>query len=624
MTEPAPASPDPLDDSQSRVPRFDPWAGGLLLVAFLYAAFTIDRGWIPHDDGMLGQAAVRVLTGELPHRDFQDVYTGGLSYWHALSFTLFGIHLLAPRIFLLMSFAGFLLVCYGVARRFAAPRVAAGVVLLGSVWSVPNYPAAMPTWYNLFAAVLGLWCVLRFLDTERRAWLVAAGMACGVSIVVKIVGLYSLAALLIGLALVAVHERGSRGRSPLRIAVGAGLLGYLLLVVWLVRADLTPATLVHFVLPSTAMVGLGVWLVAGPQPIDGASAGLPRLLGLVAPVAIGVTWPILLLALPYVVTGSMADLIQGTLVLPFQRFTASTTTAAPLPLALSVPALAVLALAALAAAGPRSVRRGALALLAVALVAVLVLGATDAVYRGMWGGMLLTPVLVTVATLAAAAKSWRREDAGRRALEAALTAIALGTFTLVQYPFSGPVYFFYLAPLVALGALAGSSLASEGWRPPMSALAVFALLFGARWIGTADLFATARLRYEPRPALERLDLDRGHIRVTAPERTEYETLARLLRDLASGSGTAFVTPDAPEAYFLSGLRNPTPVFYDFLDDPRGRTERILAMLDREDVRVVALNRAAQISGPPAPDLVTELERRYPSAASVGRFVVRWR
>ena len=91
-----------------------------------------------------------------------------------------------------------------------------------------------------------------------------------------------------------------------------------------------------------------------------------------------------------------------------------------------------------------------------------------------------------------------------------------------------------------------------------------------------------------------------------------------------GTGVTYVTPDAPEAYFLSGLRNPTPVFFDFFDDPVDRTERTLATLEREDVRVIALNRSPQVSGPPARDLIAALESRYPRAANVGRFIVRWR
>ena len=133
----------------------------------------------------------------------------------------------------------------------------------------------------------------------------------------------------------------------------------------------------------------------------------------------------------------------------------------------------------------------------------------------------------------------------------------------------------------------------------------------------------AQGRWERRPALERFELERGLIRVPASDKAEYETVAGMLRELAD-NGVTFVTPDAPEVYFLSGLRNPTPTFYDFFDDPEGRTERILSILEREDVRVVALNRAPELSGPPPAELITALESRYPRAASVGRFIVRWR
>lgn len=86
----------------------------------------------------------------------------------------------------------------------------------------------------------------------------------------------------------------------------------------------------------------------------------------------------------------------------------------------------------------------------------------------------------------------------------------------------------------------------------------------------------------------------------------------------------YATPDVPEAYFLSGLRNPTPVLYDFLDDPRNRTERVMRTLDREDVRVVVLNRTPHFSGLPPEPLIRALEAAYADATGIGRFIVRWR
>ena len=69
----------------------------LCVVTAAYLLPFVDRGWIAHDDGMLGQMAERVLAGEIPHRDFDDPYTGGLTYLHALGFKLFGVRLLSLR-----------------------------------------------------------------------------------------------------------------------------------------------------------------------------------------------------------------------------------------------------------------------------------------------------------------------------------------------------------------------------------------------------------------------------------------------------------------------------------------------------------------------------------------------
>ena len=44
----------------------------LCVVTAAYLLPFVDRGWIAHDDGMLGQMAERVLAGEIPHRDSAD------------------------------------------------------------------------------------------------------------------------------------------------------------------------------------------------------------------------------------------------------------------------------------------------------------------------------------------------------------------------------------------------------------------------------------------------------------------------------------------------------------------------------------------------------------------------
>src|SRR5439155_12222279 len=69
-----------------------------------YIARFVDRGWIPHDEGLLAQSADRVLQGELPHRDFDEPYSGGLNYLHALGFEALGTRLISLRYVLLFFF----------------------------------------------------------------------------------------------------------------------------------------------------------------------------------------------------------------------------------------------------------------------------------------------------------------------------------------------------------------------------------------------------------------------------------------------------------------------------------------------------------------------------------------
>src|SRR5687768_6267523 len=81
------------------------WVGCAAVVAStLYVAAHLSDGWIPHDEGQLGQTAERTLRGELPHRDFDDMYTGGLSFLHAAAFRLWGIDSASLRVILALFF----------------------------------------------------------------------------------------------------------------------------------------------------------------------------------------------------------------------------------------------------------------------------------------------------------------------------------------------------------------------------------------------------------------------------------------------------------------------------------------------------------------------------------------
>src|SRR5437588_5714567 len=159
-------------------------------VSGLYTAHLLKRGWVPYDEGTLGQSAERALQGQLPHRDFDDPYTGGLTYLNALAFSTLGTNSASPRIVMFIFFMAFVPAVYAIASRFTSPVGAGGATLLSVAWSMPNYSAALPSWYNLFFAVFGAAAGLRYLETNRRWWIFLAGLCGGVSCLFKIVGLY--------------------------------------------------------------------------------------------------------------------------------------------------------------------------------------------------------------------------------------------------------------------------------------------------------------------------------------------------------------------------------------------------------------------------------------------------
>src|SRR5258707_1681615 len=100
------------------------------LLSGLYVGLNLNHGWDPDDEGTLGQSAERVLHGEMPHRDFDDPYTGGLAYVDAFVFKLFGINLFWLRVFLFVCFLAWVPSIYALAREFLSPWPAGAVTLV--------------------------------------------------------------------------------------------------------------------------------------------------------------------------------------------------------------------------------------------------------------------------------------------------------------------------------------------------------------------------------------------------------------------------------------------------------------------------------------------------------------
>ncbi|MFQ5743486.1 MAG: ArnT family glycosyltransferase [Acidobacteriota bacterium] len=649
------------------------WWLVLLLVwgiSTLYLVGRLDRGWVPHDEGGLAQSAERVLAGETPHRDFDEIYTGGLSYLNALAFRTFGTRLMSLRLVLLAFFLAWIPALYFIASRFVAPLAAGTVVLLAVAWSVPNYSAAIPSWYNLFFAVFGSAALLRYLESSRGRWLVVAGLSAGLSCLAKIVGLYFVAAVLLFLVLreqtlsqTAERERdagraaeGARGtgqaaeggkgsargagqaaedgRNAGKTAagqrevtsrlygwfIGACLLVLLAFLLILALSGTGAAEYVHFLLPGATLAALYLWNER--QEAHGSSrTRLSTLARLIGPFALGLVVPIALFLIPYLTSGALPALLNGLFVAPFKRL--SFATMSPPDLLPSIFATLPLVLLLGGSSWRQRPRWPEATLIVLALGAGLAAAGEVFIYQLVWYSVrTLVPATTLAGVVLLHHPRSRAHLTPLRRQQLMLLLTVMVMVSLVQFPFSSPIYFCYVAPTVALAlvAIVASQQRTSTFVP--AALLCFYLAFGVLWVNPGFIYNMG-FYYAASDQTEELALDRGGLRVSQADKQQYEQLVAAMRAHAVGR-FAYATPDCPEVYFLSGLRNPTRTIFDFFDDPEGRAARILESLERSRVGVVALNREPRFSDAPPPELAEALAERFPQAMEIGTFTVRWR
>ena len=594
----------------------------------------IDRGWVPHDEGTIAHTAERVLAGELPHRDFEDPYTGGLAYVNAGAMRMFGVNLRSPRVLLVAAFLLCIPAFYYSATRFASPVAAGATTLLAAFWSLPNYVAAMPSWYNLIFAVFGGAALLRFVDTSHRRWLFVAGVCGGLSFLMKLIGLFYIAGVLLFLVLREQESvepatgnatdgaSASSGDSVYRVVVLVGLLVFALALGMLVTRTPGIDFPLNFLVPAAALVAALAWNEQRVSRGQYSSTSRFRALArVVLPFGVGVVIPVAAFLVPYILSGAVGDLVQGVFMAPTARL--EHVALAPLPWANASPVLAIVGLLVVAR---RADKRASMLLgLAVAIVgtyAVWRAATTPDTYRALLYAVVPLPVLTVVAVAAIVGRAGNRPSLRRQRLM--IVGGGLAMFSLVQFPYAAPIYFCFVTPLLALAALAViSELELRSLAVPAALAATF-VAFAATRVNPGFLYAMGSF-YMPYTSLTPLTMPRaGGLRVPLRSSQEYGQLVDAVRRHDNRTDAyIYVAPVAPEVYFLSGLRNPTNTLNGFSGDD-ARTDRVLGVLRNKDVRVIALNSRPEYTSPVTGDLRAALEREYPRAEGVGRFEVRWR
>jgi hypothetical protein len=609
-------------------------AGRLLfLLAWLVSAVYVlpfrNRGWIPTDEGAFGQSAERVLNGEIPHRDFPEIYTGGLSYWNAMAFRVFGLRLTSLRLALFLCFLAFVPAVFAIASRFGPPFPAGLITLLAVAWSLPNYFAASVSWYNLFLATWGTLALLRHVETGQRRWLFLAGMLAGISCLFKVIGVYFLAASFLfllyreqGISGSSARPAGPRRLSAFLVFKTAALFVFLTVLLLTVRGQPGAMEFLNFLVPAASICGFLIWREYSEG--GGRFAGrFSTLIRLILPLAAGFLLPILLFMVPFALEGSLGNLARGVVAGTGAHLESIRMPLPPLSAIWpAVPYTIVLGAGSLA---PVRFARLLLILLAAALAAALWLsGISEEVYRVVWYSARFLGVAVVFAAclrLRDAHRSvfWSSETRQKVFLMASVVAIT----GLVQFPYPQPIYFLYFAPLVALAIFA---LVESEPRPPRlvhAGLLAFYLLFALVRTNPVYVYALGHRfeRYDPRGVL---DLPRaGGLRVPASDAEVYGSLIPLVQE-KSGGMPIYAGPDCGQVQFLSGLPDVMSYGAGSPRDPMERPEEVFRRLEEKGARAVVLNRGPLFADQLRPPVVARFEKLFPHSRTIGQFVARWR
>lgn len=584
-----------------------PWYALTITVstALLVLIFVTQYHLFPHDEGQFAEGAVRVLRGELPHRDFDEMYSGGVTYYHALMFRIFESSFYTLRAAVVLASLPAIAAMFDLLYRLLGrPFDAGGFTLVAFVVSLGMMHAPHCNVYLANLAIIGLWAAARAsLSTSRLEHLLMVaclGLTAGLSLTCKITGLYAVAAGGVAVALVNIRtDRAARGQ---RVGQSIGCLIALsgtALIFKLLSASPTLDVMLFFGVPALLTLA-GIVVVSRRLATRGFLDDLALFVATAAiPVAIFVAF--------FASQGAAEDLYRGLIELPQKRVNSRAMLAPPSP------ATALLGMTFAAAFFPWRVRgaelfRG-LGLLAFAVIAWLASlveaggGVIDERLIAFYDALRWFPLFASTAFLTGLAT--KRTGPTQRDVLLALALAFLVFFQLHQFPFAQPVYYLYVWPIALVAAAALSTHAEQ--EPVASDVVAGRSLLAPVTAGRIALFAVAAffmvrcgadgVQYEFRDPDD--NQPRGYrtlsgLKVWPEVAARYDGIAEAVARVPKDR-TILAGPDSPEIYFLTGRENPTRLMYDFFAEPDSHP---LNSPERpREIGAVIINRAPAFSDP---------------------------
>lgn len=581
----------------------------VLLGLIVLWAFRL-RGWYPHDEGTLGQAAERILRGQIPHRDFDDPYTGGLGLLHSLVFRLGGITINALRNHLALVATVWFGGMFWLLTHWLRPAGAAVVAALVAVLSVPLYPAAMPSWYVLFLACAAGAVLVLFPQRTLRAPLFA-GALIGLAALAKVTAIFAIAGAAWGLVAIRQHESRDR-RGAVEVILGAALFAGL--VMRLVSSLLDGRVFFHIAFPPILIVAG----IAAREIRQGRARGFgvdTVLWRRIAMLAVGAAIPVAIYAFWLARNGALAPFFTSlTAVVGKRSASASLPPPSVRSILYAIPLLAILLGASKRLrVRPIFIAGGGFALAAIAWF-------YPYVHANFWQALR---GIVPAGALLFSMLWWRTQAVEMPVAQRALLVFVplTGMMVLSQYPFAAPIYFLYILPLLLVAISAAVALRPEITQRSAGWLALVYLIFGIVEVipGSPDSLG---MYADHAPQLAWLEVPRARLLVPPDDAELYRSLVRTLDSVPAGP--IWAGPDAPEVAFLVGRGDLNRSFFVFLTSEPAPGRGFAAEMLARGARAIVADTAPSFSAALTTEALDSVTRYFPEMRTIGRFRIHSR
>lgn len=210
------------------------WSFAIFCVSFLFLFLGMTRSLSIYDEGITLTAAMRIMAGQVPHRDFYFIYGPAQPYILAGLFKLFGPSVLLARLVDVATKAAISTAVYVIARRHCNRTIAIAAACICALWAfgLGSYDSAMHPVTLLLLCSTALLLPI-FTRQLTPPCLFAIGLLTGLTVLFRYdMGLVLLAIHLIMILTASLFTPAPtpRWRAVLRTAVSY-LFGFAILVI---------------------------------------------------------------------------------------------------------------------------------------------------------------------------------------------------------------------------------------------------------------------------------------------------------------------------------------------------------------------------------------------------------